>query len=69
MSAMIEVRKLVKSFGEHLVLREMDLEVAQGECLALVGPNGAGKTTLLRILNGMDSADGGTLSVLGQSVL
>jgi len=62
---MIEVRKLVKSFGEHLVLREMDLDVAQGECLALVGPNGAGKTTLLRILAALSKPSSGSVRIAG----
>jgi len=47
---MIEIRNLTKSFGSHVVLRDVDLTVAEGEFLALVGPNGAGKTTLIRIL-------------------
>ena len=47
---MIQVQGLVKSFGHTYALREVDLEVAQGQFLTIVGPNGAGKTTLLRIL-------------------
>jgi len=65
MPVMIEVRRLVKSFGDHPVLRELDLEVAQGECLALVGPNGAGKTTLLRILVGLSKPSSGSVHVAG----
>lgn len=63
--AMIQVRKLVKSFGDHLVLREMDLDVAQGECLAVVGPNGAGKTTLLRILAALSKPSSGSVRLAG----
>jgi len=62
---MIQVRKLVKSFGDHLVLREVDLDVAQGECLALVGPNGAGKTTLLRILAALTKPSAGSVRLAG----
>ena len=47
---MIEVRKLVKTFGRKPVLRGLDFSVPEGEFVAVVGPNGAGKTTLLRIL-------------------
>jgi ABC-type multidrug transport system ATPase subunit len=42
---MIETRGLCKSFGEHVVLDSIDLDVAEGTILALLGPNGAGKTT------------------------
>jgi len=47
---MIEVRKLVKTFGRKPVLRGLDFSVPEGDFVAVVGPNGAGKTTLLRIL-------------------
>jgi energy-coupling factor transporter ATP-binding protein EcfA2 len=47
------------------VLRGVDLEVAQGECLALVGANGSGKTTLIRHFNGLHRPDGGQVTVLG----
>jgi heme exporter protein A len=47
---MIEVRRLVKTFGLKPVLRGLDLHLEPGEFVALLGPNGAGKTTLLRIL-------------------
>jgi heme exporter protein A len=62
---MIRVRKLVKSFGDHLVLRQVDLDVAQGECLSLVGPNGAGKTTLLRVLAALSKPSSGSVRVAG----
>lgn len=65
MSAMIEVHKLVKSFGGHLALQGVDLDVAEGECLALVGPNGAGKTTLLRILAALSKPSGGSVRLAG----
>lgn len=47
---MIEVRRLVKTFGVKPVLRGLDFHVESGEFVALLGPNGAGKTTFLRIL-------------------
>jgi len=47
---MIEVRRLVKTFGLKPVLRGLDLHLEPGEFVALLGPNGSGKTTLLRIL-------------------
>jgi heme exporter protein A len=60
---MIHVRGLVKSFGDHVVLRGIDLDVGKGECLALVGPNGAGKTTLLRILATLSRPTAGSVRV------
>jgi len=57
----IQVRALFKSFGDRYALRGVDLEVADGECLALVGPNGAGKTTMLRILATLTQPSAGTI--------
>ena len=60
---MIRVRGLKKSFGDHWALRGVDLDVAEGECLALIGPNGAGKTTLLRVLSTLTKPSAGTVSL------
>jgi heme exporter protein A len=62
---MIETHSLKKSFGLRPVLRGVDLEVAPGECLALMGPNGAGKTTLLRILATLSKPSAGLVIVAG----
>lgn len=62
---MIEAHGLVKAFGDHVVLRGLDLEVAEGEFLALVGPNGAGKTTLMRILATLSRPTRGQCRVAG----
>ena len=56
---MIEVRGLRKSFGDHVVLDGIDLDVAPGTIFALLGPNGAGKTTMIQILSTLISADSG----------
>jgi len=52
-----------KSFGDREILRGVDLEIAQGEFVALLGASGSGKTTLLRILSGLASADSGRVLV------
>jgi ABC-2 type transport system ATP-binding protein len=59
----IAVTDLRKSFGDHVVLDGVDLDVAEGTIFALLGPNGAGKTTIVQILSTLISADAGTLSV------
>jgi energy-coupling factor transporter ATP-binding protein EcfA2 len=54
------------AFGNAPVLRGVDLEVLQGECLGLVGANGSGKTTLIRHFNGLHRPDRGAVTVLGR---
>jgi ABC-2 type transport system ATP-binding protein len=67
-SAAITARGIRKSFGEHTVLDDVDLEVDQGTIFALLGPNGAGKTTIVRILSTLLKADAGTAAVVGFDV-
>ena len=61
----IEVRGLIKSYGDVHAVRGIDLTVERGHIFALLGPNGAGKTTTVEILEGYRSRDGGTAMVLG----
>ncbi len=65
MTAVIEVRKLVKLFGAKKVLRGLDFRVERGEFVALLGPNGAGKTTFLRILASLSRPTAGEVRVAG----
>src|SRR5947207_9056672 len=65
---MIETRGLCKSFGDHIVLDGIDLNVASGTTFALLGPNGAGKTTIVQILSTLIGADGGEVRVAGHDV-
>ncbi|GAA3940438.1 ABC transporter ATP-binding protein [Actinomadura viridis] len=57
----VRVENLRKSFGAAEVLGGIDLEVREGEFVALLGPSGTGKTTLLRVLAGLERPDGGTV--------
>jgi ABC-2 type transport system ATP-binding protein len=65
----VEVRGLVKSFGEVLALDALDLQVESGTVFGLLGPNGAGKTTLVRILATLLEPTAGTAEVLGHDVV
>jgi len=65
---MIETRGLCKSFGHHVVLDGIDLDVASGTIFALLGPNGAGKTTMVQILSTLIRADGGEVRVAGHDL-
>jgi ABC-2 type transport system ATP-binding protein len=64
----IRVVGLRRSYGKHLVLDGIDLEVAAGTVFALLGPNGAGKTTTIQILSTLIAADGGEAFVAGHDV-
>ncbi|MGJ7510121.1 ABC transporter ATP-binding protein [Variovorax sp. GT1P44] len=59
--ASIKVRNLVKQFGSTPVIRGIDIDIRDGEFVALVGPSGCGKSTLLRMIAGLESIDGGEI--------
>ncbi|NUS12652.1 MAG: ATP-binding cassette domain-containing protein [Streptomyces sp.] len=65
----VEVRGLVKHFGQTKALDGVDLDVRQGTVLGVLGPNGAGKTTLVRVLSTLVRQDAGTARVAGYDVL
>lgn len=65
---MIEIERLVKSFGRKAVLKTIDLSVPAGQSVALFGPNGAGKTTLIRIIAGLSKASSGRVVLGGVDV-
>jgi sulfate transport system ATP-binding protein len=62
----IEVKDLVRTYGQMVALDHVSLTADDGEFLALLGPSGSGKTTLLRIIAGLDYPDSGTVLFGGQ---
>jgi ABC-type polar amino acid transport system ATPase subunit len=66
---MIAVQGLVRNAGGRPILQGLDVEVAQGETVAIVGPSGAGKSTFLRCLNGLDPFQAGRVRIAGQELL
>ena len=65
----IEMKGIDKSFGQNQVLKDAGFVLAPGEVHALMGENGAGKSTLMKILTGVYTRDGGTVTVDGKEVL
>jgi putative ABC transport system ATP-binding protein len=72
MPPIVEVQNVSKSYrrGDRVVpvLQEINLEVGEGEFLALMGPSGSGKSTLLNLIAGLDQVDGGTITVGGVDI-
>ncbi len=64
----IEIRDLLFRYGQHVIHRNLNLTVNQGEILALVGGSGSGKTTLLRQIIGLETPAGGVIEVFGENI-
>ena len=67
-TVLIETKALTKSFGSVNVLKGVDVQVHQGEALAIIGPSGGGKSTFLRCLNLLEQPDGGEVIFEGQKI-
>jgi multiple sugar transport system ATP-binding protein len=66
--AKVLLRGVTKTFGSLPVLRDIDLEIADGELVVLVGPSGCGKSTLLRVIAGLEELTHGTIEIGGRRV-
>ena len=64
----LSIRNVVKRFGDNVVLKSINLDVADGEFVILVGPSGCGKSTLLNMIAGLDTISSGEMSIGGRVV-
>src|SRR5207245_939562 len=60
-ATLLTIRNVAKNFGKNVVLRDISLEIAEGEFLTILGESGSGKTTLLRIIAGFERASAGEI--------
>lgn len=66
--ALIELRNISFTYGNHPVLKGIDLKVKKGDFLGVIGPNGSGKTTLLKVMLGLLKPQTGTVALFGESL-
>ncbi|MGI6767571.1 MAG: amino acid ABC transporter ATP-binding protein [Bacilli bacterium] len=69
MMPIIKIRNLKKAFGDQVVLKDINLDVLEGEVVCLIGSSGSGKSTLLRCLNLLETPDGGSIYFNGVDIL
>jgi len=62
----VRYRNVTKAFGDHVVLKELNLDIMPGEKIALIGPSGSGKTTIARLLMTLERPSSGTIEVNGE---
>ena len=66
---MISLESVNKWFGDHQVLRDCTLSIANGEVVVICGPSGSGKSTLIKCINGLERVQGGSIHVDGEPVI
>jgi polar amino acid transport system ATP-binding protein len=64
----VQLVSVTKSFGDNVVLRDIDLSVSAGEVLVVIGPSGSGKSTLLRCINLLEPLDSGSVFLEGEEI-
>lgn len=65
---MIKLQDVNKYFGEHHVLKDINLEVAEGEKLVIIGPSGSGKSTTVRCMNFLEAPTSGHVFIDGEEL-
>ena len=65
---LVKLDRVSKNFGDYVAVQPLDLEIAEGEFLAIMGSSGCGKTTTLRMLAGLEAPSTGTISLSGQPI-
>lgn len=65
---MIKIQELSKDFGEKSIIRDVSLDIPEGQKLAVIGPSGCGKSTLLRLLIGIDRPTKGNINIDGTDI-
>lgn len=67
--SVISAKNIVKNFGKLEVLKDVSLDINEGEVVAIIGPSGSGKSTFLRSLIHLETVNGGTISIDGKTVV
>ena len=68
MGTLLEVKNVVKNYGDYVALNEVFLTIPKGSIYGLLGPNGAGKTSLIRIINQITMPDSGEIIFDGKKL-
>ncbi|WP_213880537.1 amino acid ABC transporter permease/ATP-binding protein [Pseudomonas sp. dw_358] len=65
----LQLQNIHKSYGDHDVLKGIDLRINAGQVVAIIGPSGSGKTSLIRTINGLETIDQGEIVLFGESFI
>lgn len=66
--ALLEIKNLIKSYDDSMILNDISLDIYQGEVVVVIGPSGCGKSTLLRCINGLEQIQGGEILLQGEVI-
>ena len=64
----VDIKKLVKKYGNKVVINNLNLSIAEGEIYGLLGSNGAGKTTLINSIIGITAIESGEINIFGKQM-